>query len=305
MFTKYAKLQKMKTFKVILLTVSGVVLVGVIGLFLLGYLKPKPGGILVNTTPASNVFINNLMVGKTPYEGNYKAEDVVLKLVPTSTDKTYLPYEAKLTLVSGTKTVVRREFGESDDTSSGDIVSFLKDGGGDSSLTVISTPDNAQITVDGVARGFAPYKATNLTPGEHMVGIKAPDYLDRNLTIKTVSGYRLIIIAKLAKDQTKKQETQVPSQTQTKTFVEILTTPTGYLRVRTEPGAKGEEIAQVKPGEKYPFLDEDADSGWFKIQLEAPVTGLPNGRDGWVSNQYAKKVEEATPSASTVNIPAT
>jgi hypothetical protein len=293
--------KKMKTLQVILLTISGVVAVGIIGLFLVGYLKPKPGGILVNTTPGSNVFINNIMVGKTPYEGAYKAEDIVLKLVPTATDKNYLPYEAKLTLVSGTKTVVRREFAERDDTSSGDVVSFSKDGGGDSSLTVISTPDNAQITIDGVARGFAPYKTTNLVPGEHVVGVKAPDYLDRNLAIKTVSGYRLTIIAKLGKDQTKKQETQTPSQQEKKTYVEILSTPTGYLRVRTEPGVKGEEIAQVKPGEKYLFLDEDSESGWFKIQLEAPVTGLPNGRDGWVSNQYAKKIEEATPSAAFSN----
>jgi hypothetical protein len=204
-------------------------------------------------------------------------------------------------LVSGTKTVVRREFGESDDTSSGDIVSFIKEGGADSALTVISTPDNAQITVDGVARGFSPYKTTNLLSGEHTVGIKAPDYLERTLNIKTVSGYRLTIIAKLAKDANKTEEVKA-AETELKTFVEILVTPTGYLRVRTLPGTKGEEVAQVKPGEKYPFLEEDSESGWFKIQLEAPVTGLPEGREGWVSNEYSKKIEqEATPSATFSN----
>lgn len=291
----------MKTLKVVLLTISGVVIVGIIGLFLVGYLKPKPGGIIVSTTPESNVFINNVMVGKTPFEGTYEADDIVLKLVPTATDKNYLPYEAKLSLVSGTKTVVRREFGESDDTSSGDIVSFIKEGGTDSSLTVISTPDNAQITVDGVARGFSPYKTTNLTHGEHTVGIKAPDYLERTLNIKTVSGYRLTIIAKLAKDANKKEEVKA-AETEIKTLVEILVTPTGYLRVRTLPGTKGEEIAQVKPGEKYPFLEEDSESGWFKIQLEVPAPGLPDGRDGWVSNEYSKKIEqEATPSATFSN----
>lgn len=291
----------MKTLKVVLLTVSGVVIVGIIGLFLVGYLKPKPGGLMVNTSPESNVFINNVMVGKTPFEGTYEAGDIVLKLVPTATDKNYIPYEAKLSLVSGTKTVVRREFGEGDDTSSGDIVSFIKEGGTDSSLTVISTPDNAQITVDGVARGFSPYKTTNLLSGEHTVGIKAPDYLERTLNIKTVSGYRLTIIAKLAKDANKKEEVKA-AETEIKTFVEILVTPTGYLRVRTLPGTKGEEIAQVKPGEKYPFLEEDAESGWFKIQLEKPAPGLPDGRDGWVSNEYSKKIEqEATPSATFSN----
>ncbi|MCX6704567.1 MAG: SH3 domain-containing protein, partial [Candidatus Woesebacteria bacterium] len=75
-----------------------------------------------------------------------------------------------------------------------------------------------------------------------------------------------------------------------RTYIEILSTPTGFLRVRSGPGATGSEIAQVKPGDRYLFLDEDVATGWVKIQYEAPAAGLPNGIEGWVSGQYIKKI---------------
>jgi len=63
-----------------------------------------------------------------------------------------------------------------------------------------------------------------------------------------------------------------------------LSTPTGFLRVRSEPSTAGEEVAQVDPGDRFPYLETDEDTGWFKIEYE-------DGEEGWVSNQYAKKVE--------------
>jgi N-acetylmuramoyl-L-alanine amidase len=68
--------------------------------------------------------------------------------------------------------------------------------------------------------------------------------------------------------------------------VEILSTSTGFLRVRSEPSILGEEIGRVEPGERYPYLDEDEDTGWLKIEYE-------EGKEGWVSGQYAKKIEES------------
>ena len=75
-------------------------------------------------------------------------------------------------------------------------------------------------------------------------------------------------------------------KTELKSFIEILDTPTGFLRVRTLPGSAGSEIHQVKPGEKYPFLEEDEETGWFKIQFQDPAPGLPEGIVGWVSNEF-------------------
>lgn len=63
--------------------------------------------------------------------------------------------------------------------------------------------------------------------------------------------------------------------------VEILDTETGYLRVRSQPGLNGEEIARVNPGQR--FLVEEKSYGWVKIKLD-------DSRSGWVSGQYTKSV---------------
>ncbi len=277
----------MKTLRTIAISLLSIIFLFGATLFLIGYFKPKPGGISVTTSPASSIYINGSLVGKTPYEGTFKTGGITLKLVPEDSSKNYLPFETRLTLVSGIKTVVRREFAETEEASSGDVVYFEKTGGHEVGLVIISNPENAQTAIDGVPRGFAPYKTSTITQGEHQVTIKAPGYTDRILTIRTIAGYRLTVFAKLAK--IKEEIKAEPAEK--KTFVEILPTSTGFLRVRTEPGG-GSEIDQVKPGGKYLFLEENEAGTWYKIQLEAPAAGLPEGRSGWVSSEFAKKVEE-------------
>lgn len=259
----------------------------------MGYLKPKPGGILVSTTPASSVYINGNLVGKTPFKGTYDAGNISIKLVPEITDQNLVPYETRLTLISGIQTVVRREFAKTEEESSGDVISFEKENRQTTSLIIISTPDNAQISLDGVPRGFTPYKTFTISPAEHQITIKAPEYSDRTLTVKTLQGFRLTVFAKLAKIQGN-QEVKAAEATpipEIKIFVEILNTPTGFLRVRTQPGSAGEEIAEIKPGSRYLYLDTDVSTGWFKIQYQDPAPGLPDGIVGWISNQFANKIE--------------
>lgn len=279
----------MKTLKIILVVLAtAVILVGT-AFLLINYFKPKLAGILVNTNSASSVYINGTFVGKTPYQNTFEAGLVTLRLVPDASDQNLIPFETKLTLTPGIQTVVRREFGKNEDESSGDVISFERDFEADSGLVVISTPDNAQVSVDGVSRGFAPYKTSSISPAAHQITVRAAGFIDRIMTVYTKKGFRLVLFAKLAK-------AAEPSATPTPTpasqnFVVILSTPTGYLRVRTEPGTNGEEIGQVKPGDKFVYLETDLKTGWFKIQLEEPKPGLPNGIVGWVSNQFAKIVD--------------
>lgn len=63
--------------------------------------------------------------------------------------------------------------------------------------------------------------------------------------------------------------------------VKILTTPTGYLRVRSGPGTSYSEVARVNPGETYELLEEK--TGWSKIKVSDTVSG-------WVSSQYVTKI---------------
>ena len=145
----------MKTLKIILVVLVTLTVVVVAGFFLIGYLKPKPSGLMVDTVLRRDVYINGNFVGKTPYTGTNPSGQIDLKLVPDITDQGLLAYETKVNLVSGIQTVVTRQFGTSEDLSSGDVVSFDNTGIG---IVVISTPDNSQIYIDGVAQGFSPYK---------------------------------------------------------------------------------------------------------------------------------------------------
>jgi uncharacterized protein YgiM (DUF1202 family) len=93
-----------------------------------------------------------------------------------------------------------------------------------------------------------------------------------------------------------------PAATIQKQFVQVLDTPTGFLRVRTKPGTLGEEIAEVKPGEIYPYLDEDVASGWLEIEYQEAKAGLPNGITGWISGDYSKKVMLSADSTTSASI---
>ncbi len=276
----------MKAFKVILITTLCLLLLGATGLYLAGRLSPKPGGVRIETTPESSVFINGVLVGETPYRGSYKAGTVVLKLVPKGTVEEMIPFETTLTLASGIETVVGRNFAATEDASSGYVITFEKTKNQTASLIVFSQPTNAQVLVDGVSRGFSPYDVSSISPANHAITVKSPGYKDFSMTIKTLVGYRLNFYAKLASGSGVPEKKQEEGLTTVKK-VTVLDTPTGYLRVRSQPGSGGDEIAQVRPGDSFLFLDTDIASGWIEIQYEASKAGLPAGITGWISGEYA------------------
>lgn len=268
--------------------------------FSISYFREKPAGIFIDTSPISDVYINGSPVGKTPYRNTYKAGEILLKVVPNSSDSKLIAYETKITLVSGIETTIRRVFGVSEEASSGDVISFDKIGARETGLIVISIPENAQVSVDGLPQGFTPYKTSGISPAQHQITVKSPGYADRVMTLKTQVGYRLSLFAKLAK-VTELKPTPTPIS-EVKTYVEILSTPTGFLRVRTAPGTGGSEIAQVKPGEKFLFLSDDVATGWMEIQYEESAPGLPNGITGWVSGQFAKKITQTLEATRSANL---
>jgi hypothetical protein len=288
-------MKKLRTLSIILVVVG--LILGIV-FFVVGSFKPKSAGIVIELIPAASVFIDGEQVGRTPYDGTRKPGEITIKLIPESFEAPLAPFETKVTLVAGIETIVKREFGESDEASSGEIISFEKVGGKEASLAVVSIPDAAQISIDGSIRGFAPYKTSSIVPGEHQVIVYAPGFSEKSFSIGTIEGYKLTVVVKLkpnGEEVLSDEDDKAPEEPKQEE-VEILSTPTGFLRVRSEPSTAGEEIAQVEPGERYPYLDKDEDTGWFKIEYE-------DGEEGWVSNQYAKKVdpdeeeeEEASPS---------
>lgn len=272
-----------KALKISLIILS-VILVSFAIFFLSGKIKPKRAGILIETTPSSTVFVNGIQVGKTPYSGTFDPGEIDLKLVPDPSDKPLMIFETRLLLSSGIQTVVKREFGETLDASGGEIVSFEKTGETGPSLAVVTEPDSAQISIDGKAYGFAPYKTTQITASAHQVVVSLNGYLERSVNVKAISGYKLTLIAKLIKDAKKIEPTPTPSATPApQVKIEILATPNGFLRVRESSSTTSAEVFRVNPKDTFILIEESADSGWYKIEYQT-------GQFGWISSQYAKKL---------------
>ncbi|MFH1971464.1 MAG: PEGA domain-containing protein [Patescibacteria group bacterium] len=255
-------------------------------LFVVGYFKPKGAGIFIDTVPVSDVYINDSLVGSTPYEAIRNPGEVTVKMIPQ--DETLINFETKVNLVSNIRTVIKREFAQSEEESSGEIASFEKVGGKDASVSIVSIPDASKISIDGQVRGFSPYKINSIMPGEHVLVISALGFLERDLTINAYQGYKLTVVVKLAVGG-EVLPTPAPvsndQETLNITKVEILETPNNFLRVRSEPTTDAQEVARVVSGNSYPFIEEDSKAGWFKIEYE-------KGKQGWVSSEYSKKVED-------------
>jgi hypothetical protein len=67
-------------------------------------------------------------------------------------------------------------------------------------LTVNSTPEGAQLSVDGQADGawVTPYNLTGLTPGQHTVSISKPGFGTESRNIEVASGGKSFLVVQLA-----------------------------------------------------------------------------------------------------------
>ncbi len=282
----------MRNLRVVLVTLLVLALLVAGALFAMGYFQPDKAGLFIETTPAATVYLDGQQVGRTPFRQTVEPGETTLKLVPDSFETPLAPFESRLVLVSGIETHVQREFGDSDETSSGAVVSFEKGLADETSIAIISIPDAAEIRIDGSVRGFAPYKTNSITPGDHQISVLAPGYLEKTISAKAIQGYKLTAVINLAPDpQGQPEEEAVDAVEMLETRVRILETSTGFLRVRSGPSTANEEVGRVTPGETYVLVETDEETGWFKIVYK-------EDEEGWVTNEFADIVEEDNVSQS-------
>ena len=268
-------------------------------------------GIRVTTNPGSVVFMDDQQVGTTPYENKkLNPGEISLRLVPQATAGGALAtWEGKLRLTPGIQTIIDRDFAETLAQSSGYSLSFDRIGGKEAAMSIISTPDAAGVKVDGNSQGFTPVVLDSVGEGEHRILLTAPGYEDKLVTAKATNGHRLVVTVQLSQlpqptasasattpglpvlGQTSPTPKASPEPKTTpavslppKPYIQVLNTPTGWLRVRTDPSSAATEAAKVNPGQAFPFKDTSADGNWYQIEYKP-------GDFGWVSAQYAKKVE--------------
>lgn len=260
------------------------IVISIGGFFIYSKISPAKAGILIQTTPQALVYVDGEQLGTTPYEAVRAAGEITVRLVPVVTDVSLAPWGTKLNLIEGVQTVIKRDFGATEISSSGEVLSFEKVSGNRPVATIVSSPDASQITFDGELKGYTPFPLDSVTPGQHSLVISYPGYSERKINIKTEAGYKLTVVAMLAqlpKEASSSEEEETNKQSLVK--VKILTTPTGFLRVRSAPTSSATEEAQVSPKEEFTLLEEQA--GWYKIEYNKDKTG-------WISSQYSEKVEQ-------------
>lgn len=273
--------------------VLGVVLLLLAALSFAGYkyftqISGGMAGLKVVSTPPSSVYLGDKLIGRTPYEDKVTSGEQILKLIPEGTSNNAVTWQTRIELNSGVLTYVNRELGDTELSSAGEILSLEKISDKDAQIAVITNPDGALISLDGQEKGTSPLIMRNVTPGDHDVTVSSPGFLSRTIKVKGTEGYKLTSTFQLALAGDGKTATESGKTTENKDEEEetasqsviISDTPTGFLRVRVEPSTEASEAAQVKPGEKFEYTDEQ--DGWYKIVYE-------EGKEGWISGRYAEK----------------
>jgi len=272
----------------IVLTILSAVLVFSIIIFLFSQNKSK-GALQVTSNPKSKVFLDGKLIGNTPFHTN-DFKDMILegeytiKLVPISGN--FQAFEQKIIISPGVLTVVDKTFaGKSLDSAS--VITLTQiNNRNDAQISVMTFPQNTQVFLDNNLQGQSPILLKNISKSDHELKVTKEGYKDKILKISTALGFRLEALMYLGLDpnvSTTSAKSLISSQPALLDSPKllILSTPTGFLRVRQDSSITSLEITQINPGETYPLLDEK--TGWYKIKLT-------DGKDGWISSQYATKV---------------
>jgi hypothetical protein len=279
---------------------------------------PKDGELHVESTPGTNVFLDNKLLGTSPIKDIKVATgEHTVRLEPVSAISSIAPWQDKIMIGANLRTYINATLSESELTSAVDILWLEKSIAKKPELSVLTNPDGATVSINDTTKGITPLTVSDLDTGEDTLTVSSPGFLSRSMKIKLTAGYKLIASLKLALTSAAPEASPTPTMEQvealdptakgtpikgpsptktstptksitptaavpTKPYVVIKDTPTGFLRVRMEPTTSSTEAARVKPGEMYHLFDEQ--SSWYQISYDGT-------NKGWISSQYATKVE--------------
>lgn len=267
-----------------------------------GVLNKTPARLEILTTPSSRVFLGGEDVGSTPYDNKALAPGTyTIRLVPEDSSLGFPPHETTLILGKGDAAVINHNFAGSGPDSSGYTLELKKDVSDKALISIVTDPDTANVTLDSVPQGYSPLSKIETTPGNHSLLLSSPGYKSLEISVNTVTGHNLIVKAKLAVDliildsapQATDSASIAPAASASpsaspivevsRPYVLIGETGTGWLRVRQDPTASGEELGTTDVGTKLPYLGESTDDGWHKVEFM--------GDTGWVSGRYTTVVK--------------
>lgn len=257
------------------------------------------GELRIMSSPSATVFINNVAIGKAPYDDKYKAGEYLLKLIPEENATQTASWQRKITVRKKSLTAVSVELGSSDISTAGDVLDVAKTdtsfGSDKGEVSVETEPTGAIVYLDNDEKGVAPAILTNISKGDHELSVLMPGFFRRTKKIVVVPGYRVNAYMKLSvdpvqsptfkivdtiKDATPSSST-TPSSSGAQTII-VKGTPEGTLNVREDATVTASKSATVNEGDKFTVIEEK--SGWYKIEYIS-------GKQGWISGQYTRKQE--------------
>lgn len=248
----------------------------------------RSGTLRVESAPTTNIFLDSKLIGRTPLQINLKEGVYTIKLVPEGASASLLSYTNKIKVQSNATTYVNREMAKSDLLSSGEILALEKSHSEMGQILVSTDPQGVFVSLDGEDRGVSPIFMDNVTEGEHELAVSGEGLIPRSIKVNILRSYKLLAEFKLKVDedyQTKKQKQKEEEKKKKlkKPQVQIIDTPTGWLRVRFEPSIEASEAGKVNPGDLFAPLEEK--EGWYLIEFA-------EGKTGWILSDYTKTLEE-------------
>lgn len=235
-------------------------------------------GLRVEANKSAAVSINDKQVGEAPYQdedltaGEYL---ISIKSPGEGSGSAELSWQGYVKLNAGTLSVINRDLSAKKSDQSGEVITLERGKG----VTVVSTPPQAEVIIDGESKGITPLTVSDLGPGEHQFIISKDNFLKRSIRATLLDGFNLVLTVDLAiaeADLTKLPVIPVSSSAQ----VTVKSTPTGFLRIRATASTNAKEVAQVKPGDVLTLLEEQPN--WDRVRTE-------DGEEGWVASSYVEK----------------
>jgi len=282
--------------------IAGLLIVGFVLFLIIRYIVLSSqnvfGKLKIQSSPASSVFVNNVAIGKVPYEDKYKAGEYLLKLIPEDSATQTASWQRKIKVYKNALTYVNLELGSTDISTAGDVLDLAKMDkvlpGDKGEITVETEPAGALIYLDNDEKGVASVTLSEVPKGDHELSVFMPGFFRRTMKVNVVPGYRINAYIKLAVDPNQSPNLRIeetPQATQAASKIKppadsfkvvVRGTPEGFLNVREDASVEAAKAAEVKEGDTFDVLEEKGT--WYKIEYTS-------GSQGWISSEYTRKEE--------------
>ena len=237
-------------------------------------------GLEISTQPQANVFINSDNKGTTPFttEALKPGEYDIRLESPQGT------WSKKIRIENGTVYFININIGQNESSTSGELV-YLEKGRG---VWIISSPNGAEVSLDGQKQGFTPYLIQNISEGEHQITIAKNGFEPRTININALKGNKIMIEAMLnslgnsntmvndEEDSKKSKPTATPQTSESPSSspkATTLSSPSPSAKTTSSPTASATTKPSTSTKAKGTVTVLDTSTGWLRVRDKAGLEG--------------------------------